>query len=334
MLRRFMLGAMLTTGLMAGFTSPSRAAEIDNLLPSETESVIYVNVRQIIESDLVKKFALGQIKQMLENNEDAQKMLKDLGVDPMKDIDRVTVGTWGKGPEDMQVVGVIRGKFDAEKLFAAAEKEAKNNGDKMSIVTEGKFKLVKFTPENQPRPIFASVADEKTIVAGTDKKLVAAALTAAKENTKPTIKKELAQLLLKMDEKASMYMTGLANGEGQKIELPPNVNIPGVDGAKLAKQLEKMSSMTMVLRVTDEVGLEVSMGMKDTESADDFGETLNQLIGTVKGFLPLVAGQQPQMKPLADEVGKTLKSKVKDKDVSLVLKLSADAIGKAAGGGD
>jgi hypothetical protein len=332
MLRRILLGTMIALGLSLGARS-ARAAEIDNLLPDKTESVIYVNVKQILDSDLFKKYARGQVKQMLEANEDAQKMLKDLGVDPLKDIDLVTVGTWGKGPEDMEGLGVIRGKFDPEKLFAAAEKEAKNNGDKMSIVTEGKYKLVKFTPENSPKAIFASLADDKTMIAGTDKKMVAEKLAAAKDSKKPTVNKELAQLLLKMDDKASMYVTGVAK-DGQKIELPPNVNIPGIDSEKLAKQLEKVATSSMVLRLTDEISFEISMGMKDTEAADDFNETLSQLIGTVKGFLPIIAGQQPQMKPIADEVNKNLKSKVKDKDVTLTIKLSADAIGKATGGGD
>ena len=328
MFRRLLLGAVLTAGL----TASARSAEIDNLLPAETESVMYLNVRQIIDSDLVKKYALGQIKQMLAGNEEAQRMLKDLGLDPLKDIERVTVGIWGKGPEDMQTIAVIRGAFDKDKLIEAAKKEAKNNGDKIAVVKEGEHELVKYTDEKQPKPFFAGVADGKTIIAGNDKKLVAKTLDAAKEKVKPAIKKELALLLLGMDEKSSMYFCGMTDG---KIDqLPPGVNIPGVDSAKLVKQLENMRNFAMTFRVTDEVGLDVSMGMKDDDTAEDFGDTISQLIGTVKGFLPLVTGQQPNFKPLADEVSKTLKSKVKAKNVSIVLKLSAEAIGKATGGGD
>jgi hypothetical protein len=301
------------------------------LLPAETESIIFLNMKQVIESDLVKKYALGQVKQFLEGN-DAQKMLKDLGIDPLKDIDRLTAGTWGKGPEDMQLVAVVRGKFSPEKLFEVAQREAKNNGDKLAIVEEGGVKMVKVTVDNQPRPFFVSVADEKTIIVATEKKLVVNAITAAQKGTKPTLKKELAQLMLSMDEKATMYAVGMVDG---KIDgIPPGVNIPGVDGAKLAKQLEKLQNFTMTLRITDEVGVEIGMGMKDTDAADDFGDTVTQLIGTVKQFLPFIAMNQPNMKPIADEIGKSLKSKVKDKNVQLSIKLSADAIGKAAGGGD
>jgi hypothetical protein len=330
MIRRLFLAATLTAGLT--MSAPARAAEIDTLLPSETESVIFVNVKQILASDIVKKYALGQLKQMIESNDDAQKMLKDLGIDPMKDIDRVTAGTWGKDKDDMNVVAIVRGKFDLTKLMAAAEKEAKTNGDKLAVIVEGKYKLIKFTNERSPKPFYASAADDATIVAGTDKKFVINALAAAAEKTKPSVKKELAQLLLKMDEKASMYTCGTV--DGTKVELPPNMNIPGVDGAKLAKQLEKMTNLSFTVRITDEFIMDGTVGMKDGDAADDFGDTLNQLIGTVKGFLPLVSMQQPKFKPLADEVGKSLKSKVKDKEVTLMLKISADSIDKAAGGGD
>jgi len=331
MLRRLFLAATLTAGLT--LSAPARAAEIDTLLPAETESVIFVNVKQILASDIVKKYALGQLKQMIESNEDAQRMLKDLGIDPMKDIDQVTAGTWGKDKDDVNVVAIVRGKFDPTKLMAAAEKEAKTNGDKVAVVNEGKFKLIKFTNEKSPKPFYASAADETTIVAGTDKKLVANALTAAAaaEKTKPAVKKELAQLLLKMDEKASMYTCGVV--DGSKLgEIPPN--IPGVDAAELAKQLQKMTNLSFTVRITDEFSMDGVAGMKDGDAADDLGETLNKLIGQLKGFLPLVSMQQPKFKTLADEVGKTLKSKVKDKEVSLSLKISADSIDKATGGND
>ena len=126
---------LFAAALLAVAAAPVRAAEIDVLLPAETESVMFVNVRQVLDSDLVKKYALGQIKQALQGN-DAQKMLKGLGLDPLKDIDRVTIGSWGKGPEDMQAVAIVRGKFDPEKVLNAARDQAGKNADKMAIVEE------------------------------------------------------------------------------------------------------------------------------------------------------------------------------------------------------
>jgi hypothetical protein len=327
MFRRLLAGAVLVAGLAV----PVRAAEVDPLLPAQTESVLYVNVRQILDSDLIKKYALGQIRQALEGNE-AKKMLDNLGLDPLRDVDRVTAGSWGQGQDDMNAVFIVRGKFDPEKLFKAAQDAARNMGDQIAIVEDGKYKLVKFTPEDSPRPIFASVADEKTIIAGTDRKLVTDALAAAEKGAKPQLKRDLAALILQQDEKASMYAAGLVTGQTEGLAIPPG--IPGVDAQKLAKQLENLHSFAMTVRLTDDVSLEVAMGMKDTDAADDFGDTVEGLIGTVKGFLPLLTAQQPNAKPLVDEITKTLRSRVKDKDVLVSLRLSADAIGRVAGGDD
>ena len=141
---RLALTAMLVT---AGLSAPVRAAEPDPLLPKETTAVIYVNFRQVLESEMVKKYAIEQFKQGLEG-EEAQKVLKGLGLDPLKDIDRLIVGVWGKGADDINFAGVLRGNFDPEKLFKAIEAEAKKNPDKLSLVKKGKYTLVKGTNEN------------------------------------------------------------------------------------------------------------------------------------------------------------------------------------------
>lgn len=329
MLRRLLLGTVLA----AGVVSPARAAEIDAVLPAETESVVYVNVRQVIDSELVKKYALGQIKQMMAGNDEVQKLLKDLGVDPLKDIDKVTLGSWGKTPEDMQAVGVVRGKFDPTKLFAAAEAQAKANADKVAIVKEGEYQLVKITVEKQPKPFFAAAVDESTIVVGNDKKLVAKTLTGIKDKAKPAVKKELAALLLKQDEKASMYAVGLV--DGKNLTLPPLDNLPGgLDAKKIGEQLANLKNMAVAVKLTKDISLEVNLGMADADAADDFGATVDNLVGIVKGLLPLLSNQNANLKPLADEVKKTLQSKVEKTDVTLVLKLTADAIGTATGTGD
>ena len=288
MFRRLLAGAVLAASLAVS----ARAAEVDPLLPAETESILFVNVRQVLESELIKKYALGQVKQALEGN-DAKKMLEKLGLDPLKDVDRVTVGSWGKDKEDMNAVFVIRGKFDPEKLFKAAQEEAKNNGDKIAIVEDGKYKLVKITVDDSPKPIFVAVADEKTIIAATDKKLVTDTLAVSEKGAKPQLKKELATLLLKQDEKASLFAVGLTEGKTEGVQIPPGRAL-GVDPAKLQKQLENLKTFAMTVRLTEDVNLEVAMGMKDTDAADDFGATVDGLLGTVKQFLPLLAGQQAQ----------------------------------------
>jgi hypothetical protein len=324
---RCVLAAAIVTS--AVWAAPARAADVDPLLPADTEQVFFVNVRQILDSDLVKKFALAQIKQALEGN-DAQKTMKELGLDPLKDVDKISGGAWGEDAQNMKALFVVRGKFDLEKLFDAAKKAAEKDGDKVGIVTEGDFKLVKVTVPNRPDPIYVSGVDNKTIVAGTDKGLVTSAMKASEKKDKPAIKKALADLVEKMDAKASMFVCGVSSGK--EVNLPPNLPLDNPE--KLKKQLEKIETVAMTLRVTGDISLDFAMGMKDTEAADDFGTTVDDLLQKGKAFLPLIAMQQQQMKPIVNDITKTLKSKVDKKTVSVTAKLSGDSIGKAVGSDD
>jgi len=313
----------------AVWAAPARAADVDPLLPADSEQVFFVNVRQILDSDLVKKFALAQIKQALEGN-DAQKMMKDLGLDPLKDVDKVSGGVWGDDPQNMKMVFVVRGKFDLEKLFEAAKKAAEKDGDKIAIVKDGEYSLVKVTVPNRPDPFYLSGADNKTIVIASDKALVTAAMKSAEKKDKPALKKKLGELIDKMDAKASMFVCGVSSGKVGDI--PPNPLFDNPE--KLKKQLEKLETTAMTLRVTGDITLDVTMGMKDTDAADDFGTTVDDLLNKAKAFLPFVAMQNQNFKPVVNDISKTLKSKVDKKMVVITAKLSGDAIGKAAGSDD
>lgn len=314
-------------------SASARAAEVDPLLPKETEQVVHVNVKQILESDIIKKYALGQIKQAMQG-EQVQKQLEALGLDPLKDIERLSASV-GKDQSDMNAIVVLHGKFEAKKLFDAAKEQSTKTPDKVSIEEEGSYKLVKITGDNG-KPFFVSVADATTIIGGSDKKLVTGSLESFNKKEKAKLSKELTALVLKQDEKASMFFCGIV--EGKLGDIPDGafdqLGAIGVNGEAMKKQIQKMSTVAMTVRLGKEVGLDVTMGMKDEDAAEEFGGkagNLTKLLDAAKTFLPLAAGQQPKAKPLIDDLVKTLNSKVKGKDVTLTLAVTADAIGAVAG---
>jgi hypothetical protein len=317
-LSRPRLGAALALVLAAAPTA--RAAEPDKLLPADADSVLYVNVRQILDSDIVKKYALEQMKQALQGN-DAQKFLTDLGLDPLKDVEKVVVGASGKDQTDMKFLAVVHGKFDPEKLFKAAEAQTKKDADHFSLVKDGKDVMFKYQPDNG-NPVYGTVVNETTVVVGSDKKIVTTALVAAAEGKKPAISKDLAALVTKMDEKASLWAVSVVKGKLDNVKLPGGGGNPAIQG-----QLANMESVTAVIRVTTDVNLDITLGMKDDATAEEMGKTLDELLQTVKGALPFLAAQRPELKPLV-ESAKSLKSTVKDKAVVVTAKLSGTAIGE------
>src|SRR5207249_2499763 len=99
----------------------------------------------------------------------------------------------------------------------------------------------------------------------------------------------------------------------------------------LSALLGKMETVTAVIRVTTDVNLELSIGMKDGDAAEEMGKAIDDMLTQVKGFLGFV--MDPKVKPVI-EVVKSIKSSVKDKNVNITAKLTGAAIGELLKMGD
>src|SRR5690349_4649491 len=107
-LRKPILAALaLSLALALPALAAAPAGSYEKYLPDETDGVITINVRQLLDSELIKKAGLDKALA----GEDAQKALGVIGLDPLKDIDRVVIA----GGKDEGLV-IIQGKFDPAKL--------------------------------------------------------------------------------------------------------------------------------------------------------------------------------------------------------------------------
>ena len=328
LLSRMVLGAALAVGFSALAAPNARAAEPDKLLPAEADTVIQVNFKQLLDSDIIKKYALEQIKQTLDG-QDAKKILTEIGLDPLKDIEKITVGAsvpsltntkWS----DIRYLMIVRGTFDPEKLYKAAEAQSKKDADRFAMIKDGNTVIFKFQPENGDNPIYGTVVDDKTVVAASDKKLIANALKAAEGNKKPPIKPELADLIKKLDEKSSVYVTSMVKSKFDELKLPKN---DFVDLSKLEASILKTESLSLTVKVGTDVNVEVTLGMKDDDAAVDMQNALDDVLKQVKPLAPLAGAADPRMKPLAD-ILTTIKTSAKNKDVVISGKLTGANIGK------
>jgi len=326
-LSRVVLGAALVAGLTA---STARAAEPDRLLPANADLIVQVNVKQILGSDIIKKYALEQLKQALDG-QDAKKLLNELGLDPLKDIDRIVgasietkVGQ--RGAADAKGLLIVHGTFDPDKLYKAAEVQSKKDADKFAMIKDGNMVIFKFTPQDGGQPMYGTVVNDKTVIAATDKKLIATALKAAEEKKKAPIKPELADLLKKMDDKASVFVVGLVKGKFDEVKLPAGGNLP-VDLSSLQKLLPMTETVSVTVKVDADVNLELTLGMKDGDTAGEMRNALNDLIKQVKPLAQLAGAAEPRAKPLGDVLN-TIKTTTKDKDVTITGKVTSANIGK------
>ena len=319
-LSRLVLGAVLAAGLAV---NGARAAEPDKLLPAEADTVVCVNVKQLLDSDIAKKYALEQIKQVLEGK-DAQKFLGDLGLDPLKDIDKVVVGAEVKGRNDMKFLMIVHGSFKPDQLYKAAESQSKKEPDKFAMVKDGDTVIFKFTPENGQPPVYGTVVNEKTVIAGSDKKMIATALKASESAKKAAIKQELHDLVKKVDEKSSVYAVGIVKGKFEELQLPRN---DFIDLSKLQKALPLTNSVAVSVKVAADVNVEVTLGMKDADAADEMRVALDEALKVVKALAPLAGAGDPRAKPLGDVLN-TIRTSAKEKDVVVTGKVTGANIGR------
>ena len=319
---RFGLGAAFAVVL--AFQPVARASEPDKLLPADSEFVLSLNMKQIVESDIIKKYALENLKQALQGA-DAKKFLTDLGLDPLKDVERVVIGGSGKDQSDAKGLVIVHGKFDPAKLFQAAEAQTKKDPDHFTLVKDGNDKMFKYQPDNG-NPVYGTVVDETTVILSNEKKAITTALAVS---GKPTLSKDLSALISKQDDKASLWVVGVLKDKLNNLKLPKGGGAP----ANIQGQLEKMETFALVVRIGTDIALDVTIAMKDGDAAEDFGKTIDDGLQQIKGAVPFLAAMNQQLKPLVDVV-KTLKSTVKDRTVNITGKMAGSAIGELLKMGD
>jgi hypothetical protein len=320
---------VLGAALVVGLTAPTvRAAEPDKLLPADADTVAVINIKQILDSEIVKKYVLEQMKQALEG-QDAKKLLTDIGLDPLNDIEKLVVASMDTkfAPRsEPSFLLIVHGKFDAEKLYKTAEAESKKNADKFAMIKDGNTIMFKYQPDNGQPPIYATVVNDKTVVAASEKKYITSALKASDSAKPAPIKQELAALIKKMDEKTSVYAVSLLKGKFDELKLPGGGQLPvKLDG--LEKALPNIETASVAIKIAGDVNLDVTLGMKDDDSAVDMQNVIDDLLKQLGPLAKLAGAADPRGKPLADILG-SVKATAKNKDVVITAKVTGAQIGK------
>jgi hypothetical protein len=269
--RKLWLGALALA--VATLAAPARAAELDKLLPGDAEVVAVVNVRQALDSALVKKYALDQVKALLKGNNEAQQIMKATGLDPLKDIERVIATNTG-GLTGKSLV-LIKGRFDVDKIHATATEVAKNNPD-LKITKEGIFQLYEL--KGPDKTAYLAFANKETLAGSDDKAYL---LDILQGKVKPQ-KKPLEAVLQKLPGKESVWVAALVT-EDLKQAIAGNAQFKDLAPA--------LQAVTGSLDLTDSVNLNLLVHTNDPKAA----AKLRMLI---QGFVPvvqlLIQGQVPE----------------------------------------
>jgi nitrogen regulatory protein PII len=287
------------------------AAEPDKLVPSDADAVVVFNVRQTLDSALVKTYALEHFKSAMKGNDQVAKLMTAAGIDPLKDVDTVTFANAGAPPKNDSLI-VIHGKFQLDKVHAAAQDYAKQNPTEVKVTGEGKARVYEITV--QDNKLFASFLDGNTLVAANSKEYLQGAVK--KDNTAKW-NKELQTALDKVKGGKDSVWVAMVVTDDMRKRLAADERTKD-----LATKLE---SVTGSVSIANDMQLSFLVNTTDAAAAQKVAKELN---GLVKLLGVLAIGNE-QAKPFVELITENLKVNSKDKAATIEMKISETQLKKA-----
>jgi hypothetical protein len=305
--------AVLTAVLLSAL--PGRAADLDPYLPEDSETVVNLNVRQILDSSLVKKHVLDLAQEALRGNDQAQDVLKDLGLDPFKDIDRLIAAAPGGTDKDRGLL-ILRGRFDLAKFRAKAEQVVKDNDGVLKIhkILGDKHTLYEVNVPDLDYPLFVALPDDRTLVVSAGKDYVVDALKKAGKSAQPVLKnKDFQGLLEKVDDRQSLSIAFIKT-DAVRDALS---NLPG----DVKDMIDKVQALGGGLKLTDDVQLELVVSTKTAREARELRDSADAGLKLVLAGLAAITTNQKDEKPGLEFLLAIAKSlSVKSKGETVVIK--------------
>ena len=119
--------AFLCSGLPGFAASLGTAAR--TVIPIEVQQIINVDYRRMKNSETAMDMKAKLLPPNMKQFEDA---LKDIGINPDKDIDQITLASFRQKDHGLQMIGIAQGQFPRKKLMLKITKEkikgTKKNG--------------------------------------------------------------------------------------------------------------------------------------------------------------------------------------------------------------
>jgi len=296
--------------------SDAPAGLSDKFLPDDSDGVVSINVRQILDSELIKKTGIEKAFA----TEDAKKAIKEIGIDPLKDVDRVVAAgsTGGKGD---QGAVIVQGTFDQEKLRKHFETAAKEKKDHLKVhkTDDGTFyevtnldELVKLPPQAgqvdlKGKSVFVVLADKNTVVFTGSKDAAADTLLKARGKKDTRLKnRALLNLLGKLDPKASL-----------------SVALPAPTTEK------KLKSIVGGITITGDVKTEATVTAADADTAKELNEAIGDQLKQAEGIVGFLVLQQKELAPLTGIIT-GIKHEVKDSTIVIKSDITGETLEKLA----
>lgn len=303
----------VVTAAPAPTPSRSNHAELDRLLPRDADMVVQINVRQMLQSALVKKHALDPLKLLLRRNDEVRQLLRAAGLDPLKDIDTIGLSTAGNPMIGGKLVVVMRGDFAPDKARMALEEYMKKHPGHLKNVKDGDRTMWEILDDN--KSFYAAFIGDKTLVLTASKEDTAALIRNAERTPKPP-SAAMRSALEHLKGSESLWLAMVATDEVKQL-------LKADDSTK--EFASALQSVTGALEVSDDARLGLVVHTNSPEAATKIKGKLDELMP----LLTFLGAGKDAGGRIAKEIVSNIKLNAEKNDVSLRIQITEDQIEKA-----
>jgi len=323
---RFLGTGLLALGLVLLQLSQVEAATPSKYLPDNSEAVLRIKVKELLETEIVKKNALEQIKTALRENIQLGLVFDTLGFDPLKDIDSITIAVHdfkfsppmaGGTPESPfgGFFALVQGNFDLDKFHSTLAEAAKQMPNELSVSEHGGFKV--YEAKQAGQPTYVAFLDKQTAVAGNKKDLVANAIDVHLGKRKPAPNRTIVNMLAKVSESQPVIIA---------LPLPSAAKEAMRNNPQLAVLADNLEGFTASATVGKDATADIFVHTNDAQVAQ---QLRGQLEGLKLFAAAAIQGQNLPGGELLAELVQGLKTNADGKTVTLKLELTQAMIDRA-----
>lgn len=320
------------TGWMAGavvcvlVTATAGQAIEPKFLPPSAEAVITLNLKQIKESDLVKKYedTFKKLREKAEKDAGAgvKEYLDKTGFDVFRDLDSVTITGDGSLNADSLFVA-LEGKFNPEKIIDTIKEAGRDQGITVKVSKNGPVNSIEIVPPGDEKTIYAALLNDSLLVASTSKEAVTGTIARVTGNKAAAIGKNMKKLLETTSSKQSLSFVLTTTGAGRIAE---NAPIPKKDGAgDPAAFLDNFEGFTAAVTVGKSVVIQATGIAKDEDIAKKMAGFGTLAIVALRGAIVQKAQEDQNLQTVVD-IAKTIKITPQGSDVNLRAEVTPEAI--------
>lgn len=332
--------AILSVAVVVASVCPVPAADFEKYLPTDTSGIVTIDVTQVVAAKPFDKHLRKPAEGLL-GNEAVAPLLKLAGIDPLKDVTRVTVAFApslfrteaqpGSGVSSGSgLFVVVNGRFDAKKIHSLVEQLAADGvgveghkvGDK--LVYEFGLPLVRVHEHG-----FAVVLDANTLVISSHRDFAEESLKVAARKD-AAASKEVRSLVGTLDGKqtiawafSSQMVSSQAVSSNQNGGRPPVVKVTTRTYAD-----NGIESVSGGLNVGEKLLLTTQIVFQKPESLKEFVQAAEQIREIACMMLGQLAVKEKELVPAVEAI-KGVKLTPKDKTLTISGQVDSDVIGVA-----